>query len=214
MPIKKGIHANIISADLPLLRSRLREKRLSSPSEKHDAIHNNKYGRDVYYTGMVLNDSVSMSEEESHFDILSCDQVEDNSRSSCNVSTTRKNMQTMEEPTPSAYPGIKQWQVNEMLRISDIIIQDVLVTDKDLEDYVHKSALTRLLMFSKQNNITEVQDKLWLALCKWLIRNLSALWCFRSRKQNDPMSGYLVKALSQRLGVCLFINSLTIHQQF
>ena len=41
----------------------------------------------------------------------------------------------------------------------------------------------------------------WLPLCAWLIRNLPNLWWFRSRKEHEPLAGYLITAFAERFSV-------------
>jgi len=106
------------------------------------------------------------------------------------------------DSTPSRYEGISIGDLDQMVRFAESIVQDVFSVDMSIEDYPYKSYLHRLIIYSKRNQIVEVSNILWPAMCRWTIRNVNDIWCFRMQGKEEPLSGFFIKAFAQRFSVC------------
>jgi len=212
MSRRQMIQDSIIAADFPLTRRPLRKKRRISPEQKQS---DNSDDNELQFAFSKDNSGtfLSMLQDEQMMCTPRNNNHNKNSKSS-SFSATRLNMHEFKDTSESQYGGVTKGQLRKMVRFTESIVEDVLSTNNRLDEYAYKSSITRLLLFSKKHGIREVYDKLWLPLCAWLIRNLPNLWWFRSRKEHEPLAGYLITAFAERFSVCVLINVLCFMLNF
>ena len=215
MPRKKRLHNPADSFPTTAQTSPPKKKQRVSPEEKHD-----EYGdefdlddteRDEFEVDFSKDDASSIVEfTQKHVDSDNPSQTTSTlRRNSSYFSDARSNLSSYTDDTPSRYSGVSRGQLGKMLNFKNFMIKDIKNCNAKLEEYAHKSAITRLLAFTKKNKIFEVYQPLWFELCNYMIRNFSNLWCFRDADGSKrPYSAMLMKAFSQRFSVCCLLFAI------